>query len=248
MSITAKFIEKVDYCPHCGSRYFSPIVGWKAKASSWAVKTAINSVCKKFTGGMLKASDFVEVANPEDFAKEYLCDNCRKIYTRADCLIISYEGDDYKPGDDIEYLVIDIFEHSTCVSVTDTSKRINSLTNYQGRRNFEANLASTLPTNELVIFEDIADFVGVDVEDLTICQIINYYRSHVNELDEYANLSFIDKVGLRETADKAKQIVSKVSSSNEIKETISAAKDIAKGMGIDNKEIKAMKNMFKGWF
>lgn len=246
MSITAKFIEKVDYCPHCGSKLFTPKVGFKEKVLSKGINEAVDYACEQYT--YLKASDFVEVTNPEDFAKEYLCDNCRKIFTRADCLHISYQGDDYKPGDDIEYLVIDIFEHSTCVSVTDTSKRINSLTNYQGRRNFEANLASTLPTNELVIFEDIADFVGVDVEDLTICQIINYYRSHVNELDEYANLSFIDKVGLRETSDKAKQIVSKVSSSNEIKDTISAAKDIAKGMGIDDKEIKAMKNIFKGWF
>ena len=249
MSIAAHFIDKVEFCPHCGSHSFEPQIGWKAKAGSWAINKAIDTACKKMSGGWLKPSYFVEVTNPEDFTNEFACDDCYKKFTRADCLYIDYMEDEYKPGDDIEELVTDIFEHSTGIYVTDMSERICKMTNYMGRVNFECNLILALGMkNEIVSLMEISEYLNVDEDDLTLDDVVKFYQAHIKELDEYANMSILEKMGMQENIDEIKKISKHVTSSDEFQNVVSSAKGIMSDLGIKKDDIGKAKSLFKSFF
>ncbi len=262
MSIVAKFMDKIEYCPHCGSATFHPVLGFKQKISAGVVNgivdECVNNYCKAHIG--VSPEDFnidLTIIDPQDLASEYQCDCCNDTFCKGDCVCIEYDGEDYKPGDDIEKLVIDIFEQTTGIYFPEMELPIREqLPEYIDYWNFEYNCIWALMTKEFVFFNDIEDELNVESSHLTLNHIVKYYCAHRKDLDEYANMSIIEKLGYKKEYDQLKEkskLVSDqlkeksklVTSSETFKKTTSIVKDT---LGLEDKDIKKAKSFFKSLF
>lgn len=240
MSIIAKFQDTIDHCPLCGSDDFSALPGFVAHAGASFVNELVDDFCESHTG--VSPSDFdISIVDPEDLAKNYICHSCGKQFTKAKCVYISFEGEDYQPGDNIEYKIDEVFEVCTGMSIydCDMDAPIKDFLIYNQFNNLELNLCSVFPTHAREFI-----FPFDDDEKKSINDLIKFYEDKRAELDEYANLPVIDKLGLREHVEKGKEIVEQVRNNKAVTETMSSAKEFIKRSGMED-DLKIMK---KGFF
>lgn len=240
MSVIAKFKSQIDYCPYCGSHDFSAQPGFLAHAGASFINEAVDAYCESHTG--VSPSDFdITLANPEDFAKNYICHSCGEKFTNAECVDVFYEGDDYSPGDDIEYLVENVFEAVTGYDAysIDRDEELSNFLIYQSLSNFESNLMFVFGTKNLK-----NPFGSADADEVTFNEIVKFYEDIRDELDEYANLPMIDKLGLRKQLEEGKEMLNQIRGSKLVNDTISSVNDAVKHLGIDE-DLKTIK---KGLF